>query len=304
MNRYLDTIGNENTKAATLVVLKKLDDFLDGEFNQISTMDEALVDLFMKKECTGKSETTISNLIARIKGIFKFYGNDEATKHLSLDYIKQLTEYKSAKYFTPFEIYKMIESLQNYQDKVLILFIYLDLYDNDFETIRHIKKSQFRDGQLHLNDKILELNDYCSKIIKGAINEDEVEKYVSAEGRISTPYKLNKTEYIIRSKERKGSAEIVPAFTLKKRFEALSKSLGIEGVSPVTIKNSRLIYDLIRLEYEANCGIDINQVELKNICKENGVKGSIEKLNISKKELKERIITEIIEDKDNFIRPA
>lgn len=303
MDKYLETVKNENSRAAALVVLKKIDEFLDGDFEKIREMDEALVDLFMKKECTGKSETTISNLIARIKGIFKFYENYEAVKHLTLDYIKQLTEFRGMKYFTPYDIYNMIESLQNYQDKALILFIYIDLYDNDFETIRHIKKSQFKNNELHLdNGTVVRLNEYCSNIIKNAIKEDVVEKYVNAEGRASTPYKLSKTDYIIRSKERKGGAEIVPAFTLKKRFEALSKSLNIEGVSPITIKNSKLIYDLIKLEYESNCGIDINQVELKNYCRDNNMKGSIEKLNISKKELKEKILTEIIEDKDAFIR--
>lgn len=303
MEKYLNTLKNENSKAAVMVVLKKLDDFMDGDFEKVIKMDDALIALFMKKECSGKSETTISNIIARLKSIFKFYNNYDAVQHLNLAYVKQLTEYKETKYLTPYEIYSMIEKLQNYQDKVLILFIYLDLYNNNFETIRYLKKSQYKNNKLYLEDgNVLELNEYCSKIINGVIKEDEVEKHVRQEGRASTPYKLNDTEYIIRSKARKGSAEIVPAYTLKKRFESLSKALEIENISPIIIKNSRLIYDLIKLEYEANCGLDINQIELKNYCKENDMKGSVEKLNISKKELKEKIMNEIIEGKDFFIR--
>ena len=55
------------------------------------------------------------------------------------------------------------------------------------------------------------------------------------------------------------------------------------------------------MEYETNDGIEINQIELKNILKENNVKGMIKQLNMVKKIMRLKIMNEIINGKAFFI---
>ena len=102
------------------------------------------VDNFLKEDLKGKSPTTIGNTISRIKHLFTFYGCEEETGHLNLYYVKGITNTKEIKYLTPGQVYSLIESLINYQDKALVLMCYMDLYDKDFETIRNAKRDNFK----------------------------------------------------------------------------------------------------------------------------------------------------------------
>lgn len=313
--RYLDKFTSDNTRNGAITVVKKMDAYItylidkfdynlvEHDLSSIQQFEADDVDLFIKRECSGKSETTISNTASILKDMFSFFNNESATYHLSLAYVRTITEVKENKYLTPCEIYECIEQLKNYQDKVLLLFCYLGLYDNGFETIRHIRKENFKpDNTLELDDgRVIELSDYSAEIIYGAIKETSCEKYVFSEGRAASPYKLNNdTPYIIKSKERKGAKEIVTQATLKKRFELISRVVEREEINPVTVKNSKVIYDMVKLEYDNNLGMDINQLVLKEICKEANVRGTIEKLNMSKKKLKSKIIKEIVDGKVVF----
>lgn len=298
---YLEKFKSDNTKKAAYSLIKKMGRYISYDLTNVKLLYPAEVDLFIKKECTGKSETTISNIVCRVKDLCSYYGNENASKHLSLAYVKNITQAKKSEFLTPYEVYQVINKLINYQDKVLVLLIYLGLYDNDFETIRNLKKDQFKDNCLVLeNGEKYSLNDFCSKIILGAIKETTCEKYVFAEGRMSSPYTLQNSKYILKARERINSSEsdTIPSITLKKRFESFARHTDIEALSPVMLKNSKYIYDLVKLEFDENLGLDINQVELLNYCKEKDMKGSIGKLNISKKEIKDKIIKEIIEGKD------
>ena len=67
------------------------------------------------------------------------------------------------------------------------------------------------------------------------------------------------------------------------------------------LKNSRIVYEMIKREYEENFGFNINQLEIKNYFKENNITGQVEVLNMRKKEMKSRIINEIITGKTAFI---
>ena len=301
VDKYLDKFKNDNSRKAAYSIIKKLGRYIEYDGNNIKNLYPAEVDLFVKKECTGKSETTISNIVCRIKDICSFYDNEEASKHLSLTYVKGITEAKKNEYLTPYQVYELINKLINYQDKVLVLLIYLGLYDNDFETIKNLKSKQFNVDYLILEDgERIMLNDFCSNIISEAIKETTCEKYVFSHGRMANPYTLQSSEYILKSRERTTNAEnsTVPTITLKKRFESFAKYTGIDGLSPVMLKNSKYIYDLVKLEFDENLGLNINQIELMNYCKENDMRGSIGKLNLSKKEIKDKIIKEIIEGKD------
>lgn len=302
---YLDSIKSENSKNAIRTTIKRLVNYLiNVEIKDIKDVKDIDIDIFLKRELTGKSETTISSELSRIKHLFKYYDNEDAVKHLNLQYFKKISTPREDKYLTPNEVHELIKSLLNYQDKALVLMCYIGLYDNEFETIRNLRKDQFKGKKIILdNREEIKLNSYCSRIIENAIKEDEMEKYISQENRYSKPYKLNvDTPYIFKSKLRKGGAsEALPVITLKKKFDAFSKFSGIDKLSPIMIKNSRILYDLVKLEYDENLGFDINQLELKNYCQENNMKCQIEKLNMAKKDIKLKIINEIVSGKTHFI---
>lgn len=302
---YLDTFLYENSKIASTMLIRNLEDYMNkSKIEKIEDMQDYNIDSFMISILTGKSSTTISNTISRIKHLFRYYGKDEIVKHLSLKYIKSITNSREDKFLTPYEMYNLIESLINYQDKALVLLCYMGLYDINFETIRHLKRENLKKDKLIIDDeREIKLNYYCSEILNRAIKEEEMEKYVFQEGRKAKPYKINvDSPYIITSKIRNGGAtETIPAITLKKKFELYGKYSGVEKFSPIMVKNSRFIYDLVRLEFEENYGVDINQEELKNYCREEGKSCQIEKINMAKKDMKLRIINDIITGKTFFI---
>lgn len=308
MNRirdFLKDIENDNSRIALASLIDKLNNYMEIKDSNIYNMDREDLDLFIKRELGGKSNTTIASTISRLKKLFKGIDKSEIVEGLNLNYVKSITEVKRDLYLTPEEVYKMIEELINYQDKALVLLCYMGLYDNNFDTISHLKTKQidFKNKVIKLNNgKEIKLNGYCLDILEKAAKEDEVEKYIFQENRRSTSYKLNtESEYFLKSKKRQGGVDVLPPITLKKKIELYGRWVGIEKLTPISLKNSRVIYDIVKLEYETNCGLEINQLELKNILKENNIPGTIEQLNMSKKVLRMKIIKEIIEGKTWFI---
>lgn len=305
MNEYLQSIENNNSRKSAESLIKKLKAFYrlnnDNDLEmKIKTTDSAMVELFLKKECEGKSETTISNTINQVKKIFKFYNNNEAIQDFNLMYIKKQVNHKNSLYYTPNEVKNIINNTINFQDKALILLTYLGLYDNNFNAIRNLKKEYFYEDERKIvipagaETKIINLTNYATRIVKGAIDENFMEKYNTKAERRSSPYALKDGEYIFKNKDRAGALDKIGTMTLKKRIEAIKNYIGDENLSPVTLKNSKNIYDLVNLEYKYNFGMDINQLELRQYMKDNQLRGSIELLNISKKNIKDRIIKEIV----------
>lgn len=297
--RYLNKFKSENTKNAAKTLIKKFGRYIDYDLDNVANLKRFQVDLFIKKELNGKSESTMSNFACRLKDLCAFYNNDSA-QHLNLDYIKTITEPKKVEFLTPFEVYKLIQSLTNYQDKVTVLLTYIGCYDNDFETIRHLRKNQFTGDSLKLdNGKVIKLNKYCSHIIEKAIEETVAEKYVFSGEVTSFDYELKDTPYIIKSKNRSDSnGDVVLLVTLNNRFKTYANVTEVKSLSPIMLKNSKYIYDLVKLEYDFNGGEDMPQSQLMNHLKESGVKGSIGKLNLWKKSIKDKILKEIEERKD------
>lgn len=311
---YLETIANQNSRNANESLIKKMGMFFSKTTSEeivkniIECSSEELI-LFISKECKGKSETTISNTISRIKKTFKYFGNEKAIENLNLMSIKKIINTKNTKYYSPREIEAKIEEVINYQDKALILLTYLGLYDNEFNTMSNLKAENFNKETKELTynqdgkEKVLKLSDYAAEIVEGAINEEFMEKYIKQDGRKSKPFKLQDNEYIFRSKERAGSLEQVSTASFKKRFKTLKEFLEDDNFNAISIKNSKNIYDLIKYEYDYNYGVDINQLELKEFLKDREQSGTIELLNMSKKEMKPRVIQDIMRgfDKKLFV---
>ena len=107
--------------------------------------------------------------------------------------------------------------------------------------------------------------------------------------------------YLIRGvASTKSNNPMTSATALKKKFTLFSKFLDVQGFTPVNIKNSKTLYDLIALELKFNDGFDINQRALRDFMEENNKKGSIEHLNMHKKSMKDKFLFDIIEHNNTF----
>lgn len=297
---YLDKFTSENSKKSATSLLRKLSKYIQNDLENIRFIKKREIDMFVKKELNGKSESTISNTISRLKDLCNSYNNDSAS-HLTLDYVKSITQAKSFNYFTPFQMYKIIEDLLNYQDKALVLLCYLGCYDNDFTTIRNLREDQFKGDHLLLdNGTRIELNSYCSQVISRAIAEDSAYKYLFLDRFEESTYDLRSTGYIIKALDKSNTIgnDVVASSTLKNRFQTFAKATGVKDLTAVAIKNSKYLYDLVKLECDTNFGFDINQEILLEYCKDHKMKGSLTKLNMSKKEIKFKIIEEIAKKQD------
>lgn len=305
MESYLETIQNENTKKAFMVVMMKLREYEQkiGKLYTEFTKDD--IDNFIKTKYRKTSETTLANTISHLKNLYKFIDKEEIVEHLSLNYIREITLYKKHEFYSPDEIKSLVEQLHNAQDKALVMLVYLGLYDENFDTIRHLKESQIKDGYIELDkNKKIVITDYIQNILYEAMNETFSYKYIERYPKdINAIVQLKEnTGYLFRAKKIKNAKkDVISVISLKKKFGTFAKYLREENFSPITIKNSKIIYDLVKMELESNNGFDINQIELKRICKEENKKNCIEQLNVNKKEIKNKIIREIFNNKDLFV---
>ena len=125
INYFLSTIKNDNTKAAMESLINKINSYMEQKDMTIYDMETIDIDLFIKRELHGKSNTTISATISRIKNLFNGIGKGDVASHLTLNYVKEIVETKQQSYLTPGEIYDITENLINYQDKALVMLLYL-----------------------------------------------------------------------------------------------------------------------------------------------------------------------------------
>lgn len=303
----LNGIQSKNTQNGVITIIKKMEDFFDSEKRIEDVEMEELIE-FISEKYEGKSETTISNTISRIKIIFRYFDLGDKIKDLKLTAIKGQLKTKQGSYFTPSEIYKVIESVENYQEKALVLLVYMGLYDDNFEAIRSIKRDNIIKNKLIVEvenekNREIELNDYEAQVLKRCSVEEENVKYTLNSDYKVEGYALSDTPYLFRTKKRVGGEESkVSIPTMKKRVELIGNVAEVEGFTVMSIKNSRLIYDLVRMEFEENYGEEINQVALKDHMKDEHIKGCIEQLNVVKKSMRMKILRDIIKENDWFIK--
>lgn len=302
IDNFINEIENDNTKKALNLVLKKLNKFASTNNKSAEELSEEEIRRFLIQNYGGKSETTISNAIYCIKRCYKAIGSADKVDSINYISLKKDIFYKKDIYFTPSEITEIVDNLINYQDKALVLLIYVcNLYDENFETIIHLKENQIKSNYIEINNKKIYFNDYVGAIFHMAKSESIYEKYVESNEDVIILRERN--GYFIRGRRSsKSNKPFVSAIMLKKRFKTYSDFLGIEGFTPINIKNSRLVYDLAKMEFEYNDGMDINQLSLKNYVKDNKKTCCIERVNMGKKSMKEKIFEEIIKNEDAICR--
>lgn len=299
---FINEIENVNTKKALNLVYRKLNTFAETNQKTVENLTEEEIRKFLLQVYAGKSETTISNAIASIKRCFKAIGKSEVVANINYINLKKDIFYKKDIYFTPTEVYEIVENLLNYQDKALVLLVYAcDLYDENFETIIHLKEHQIKEDHIEIKNRKIYFNEYVGAIFHMAKEEMVYEKYNnSLESSITL---RPKNGYFMRGQvSLKSDNPFVSTIMLKKRFKTYSDYLEIEGLTPINLKNSKLVYDLAKMELEYNDGIDINQLTLKNYIKDTKKTCCIERVNMGKKSMKERIFEEIIKKEDVICR--
>lgn len=301
MKKYLDSIKNVSTKKIIITTLAQLKDYskeIDKDFKKFNSND---IDGFLRDNFTNHSLTFAISKATNLKSIYKYLNSNEAN-HLTKHYLKTRFTFNEEKLYTPFEMFNIIESLKNAQDKCLVLLLYLGLYDSGFNTIRNLKESDLKGNILYLdNCRYITLSDYAVNIIKTAIREKTYYLYDKKQEDAFIIKDLNPyTNHIIKSIHNSKSSNIVSSIFISKRIETFADYIEDIDFTPVAIKNSKIIYDLTYIEYLQEKPLPYEDA-LKYF-KDNNITGSLSQLRLIKKSYDKTITDEIKENKDFIFR--
>ena len=302
MELYLNSISNANTRKAITLIYNKLLIFSNKNKKRVDAFSKNELLVFLDENYHGKSETTIANAIIGLKKLYKAAGKGSVLQDVSLLTVRDRLEAKTKKVFTPREVQDIVEGLKNYQDKALVCLIYSAcMYDDEFKIIRNIKEMDIYRDKIITGGKEYKINDYVYDILCRAKEEIMYETYDNTED-----FNLrDRNGYLLRGRDsvKPVRTEVLSAITLKKRFKTFADWANEPDFTPTNIKNSRIIYDLAKLEFETNSGMDINQQALVDHTKEIlQQKGCVERINLSKKTAKDKIFEQIINNEDTICR--
>lgn len=302
MELYINSIANINTRKAIYLIYSKLISFASKNNKTVDVLNKAEILAFLDENYHGKSETTIANAIIGIKKLYKAIGKGSMLSNLTLLNVRDRLEAKTKKVFTPREIQDIVENLKNYQDKALVCLVYsCCMYDDEFKTIRNIKEMDIYRDRIITSGKEYKINDYVYDILCRAKEEIMYSSYDDTEDF----HLRDRNGYLLRGRDsvKPVRTEVLSAITLKKRFKIFAKYINEPDFTPINIKNSRIVYDLARLEFETNNGSNINQIALVDYTRDTlKQKGCVERINISKKTAKEEILQQIINSEDVICR--
>lgn len=290
---FLQNLSNERSRSTFLSIAHKIEQHEKTLQKGFLDFDESDIIKLFTNHYNQRTSATVCNAISMLRKIYNFYNKD-----VSKITIKTLREnslqIKEQGYFSPSEIKEIIDSLDNAQDKALVLLIYMGFYDKNFETIRHIRKEQLFLDTLVFDEEGIEinLNSYAEEILEDA----SLEEYNYKPN--GDTYDLNDTAYIFRGRVSKNK-EALSSVTLKKRLKLVADILGIDSFTAIKIKHSRTLYDLVKLELKN--GRSLKRHEIRNFCVLNDVSASIELLERKLREMREKITKDIYFEKDYFI---
>lgn len=291
-------IKNINTRMAVLTTYEKLEMYSKETGKDIQNFKHEDALDFFQRFYNNKSKTTIANAISNLKYLFEYTGKQEVMEHINLYTMYKTISIKKNTYFTPREIYEIVNTVPNFQDKALILLCYLRLYDTHYETIQNLKESNIKENYIEYKNKKVYITEFVSDIFKKAKEETENVSYVTDRMFLLK----DRNGYFLRNKKsNKVEQDMMSVTCLKRKLQQIGEYYGIEDFTAVNIKNSRTIYDLVKLEYQLNDGLSINQMALKNYMKDTNTTGCLELLNVDKKSIKDKILINIIKKEDFFI---
>lgn len=179
------------------------------------------------------------------------------------------------------EIEDVIDALVNPVDKALIYSFYnliggkaayeiRSLKKNDIDATNRIVKLTSEDGgvrYLKPDERLLNLLLSAAEQEKYVIGNDEI----SWEGKNLGLYDLNYTDYVFRQVyDSRVSDGMMSYTTLNQKFQSIKKYTGYDFISPKSIKNSRLIHEVIDITEKKGIYIANKEVfdELNMVLKE------------------------------------
>lgn len=298
MQEGIMKIKNINTRMAIMTTYEKLELYSKEKGKDIKNFKHEDILDFFKRYYNNKSKTTIANAISNLKYLFEYIGKQEIMNKVNLYTMYRTISIKKNTYFTPSEIYEIVNTVPNFQDKALILLCYLGFYDTHYETIQNLKESNIKENYIEYKGKRVYITEFVSDIFQKA--KEEVENISYTTGR--TFSLKDRNGYFLRNKKsNKVEQDMMSVTCIKRKLQQIGEYYGIEDFTAVNIKNSRTIYDLVKLEYQLNNSLDINQMALKNYMKDTNTTGCLELLNVDKKSIKDKILIDIIKKEDFFV---
>lgn len=185
MEEFFKYLSNTNSQQTFLTLKSKIENYEREIQKKYLDFSEKDIINFFKKHYNNKKPATVCNAITMIRKLFNFYNKN--LDFLKIQFLKDNGLNVSVQeYFSPSELKELTDSLQNAQDQALVMLIYNGLYDNDFQTIRNLKK-----------DFIYEIQDSKFKIspyLEGILFDASLEEFnYNLEGKT---YDLNDTDYL------------------------------------------------------------------------------------------------------------
>lgn len=293
MEEFYEFLSNENSRNTFSTLMNKMNEYERMVNKKFSELTEEEIAEFFLKYYSDKTSATICNTLTMLKRVYSYH-------NLNLDYlsIKFLKSHglkiKEQSFFSPSEIKEIVDSLLNAQDKALVMLTYIGFYDEDFKTIRNLKKSQIQFDKIVFEDKEIKVSSYLEEILLDALLEEFNYKYT---GNLDT-YDLNDTAFLFRGRNSKNK-DILSSATLKKRFKMISDYFGIENFTAINVKSSGTLYKLVKEENKI--GRDLKRHEIRNYCVLNNIKAGIEQLEKRLKDTRGKIKNDIFNEKDTFI---
>lgn len=294
MENFYKLLSNSNSKNTFATLMNKMENYERKINKTYKNFDKNDYLNFFLEYYSNLTSATICNAITMLRKACKYENID--LDFLNIKFLRNNgLKMKKQNYYSPSEIKEIVDSLLNAQDKALVMLTYIGFYDEDFKTLKNLRRSQIQFDKIIFDDGTeFEVSSYLEDILLDATLEEFNYKY---NGELDT-YDLNDSPYLFRGRASKNK-EVLSSVTLKKRFKMINDYLGLENFTAIKVKHSGTLYELVK--YEMKRKENLKRHDIRNFCVINGVKAGIETLETALKEMREKIQNDILSEKDNFI---
>lgn len=294
MENFYKLLSNTNSKNTFATLMNKIKDYERKIQKNYKNFNENDYLNFFLENYSNLTSATICNAITMLRKACRYENID--LDFLNIKFLRNNgMQMKEQNYFSPSEIKEIVDSLLNAQDKALVMLTYIGFYNEDFYTLRNLKRSQIQFDKVVFDNGVeIEVSSYLEEILLDAKLEEFNYKYT---GDLDT-YDLNDSPYLFRGRTSKNKDKL-SSVTLKKRFKMISDYLGIENFTAVKVKHSGTLYNLVK--YEMKRKTFLKRHEIRDYCVINDIKAGIETLEKALKDIREKIEDDILNEKDNFI---
>ena len=296
IEEFLNSLENENTRLSHKSVLNKLSLYCKENNYELHMLNENLIVDFLKQHYSNRARKTQCCAISTLNIFFKYLNNPFIMSKVNLAKLSETSSPIDTKVYSPIEIEYIINTLENEQDKALIcLLYYCNAWDKELNLIRNLKEEDISENSISLNGFKVSISDTVYNILLDACTNSTYLKY-----NPTRELSIYDSDYVIKTtRSTSKKDDRVALSTLKGRLNDIGKYIGSKGFTATAIKNSRLIYDIIRYEYDYNAGKDLTASQIKELFCGTSYKFSVESINPVKKKFKSKILSQITGNRDS-----